>query len=161
MSIWSIVAHLLLPFALLNLIWRGIRYPAYWRRWPERFGYLEPMQGKRVIWVHAVSVGEVRSSAELVNALAEQYPRHKILVTTMTPTGSEQVQELFGGRVRGYALGIRGYEFNDFGERLSGRARENLDAAIAFLVPVLKSRAFTDAITDTGGTSPVDARAAG
>jgi len=99
MSIWSIAAYLLLPFALLNLVWRGIRYPAYWRRWPERFGYLEPMPGKRVIWVHAVSVGEVRSSAELVNALAQQYPRHRILVTTMTPTGSEQVQELFGGRV--------------------------------------------------------------
>jgi 3-deoxy-D-manno-octulosonic-acid transferase len=99
MSIWSIAAYLLLPFALLNLIWRGIRYPAYWRRWPERFGYLEPMRGTPVIWVHAVSVGEVRSSAELVNALADKYPRHRILVTTMTPTGSEQVQELFGGRV--------------------------------------------------------------
>ncbi len=99
MTIWSIAVYLLLPFVLFNLVWRGVRYPAYWFRWPERFGYLEPMRGQRVIWVHAVSVGEVRSAAELVNELADRYPRHRILVTTMTPTGSRQVQELFGGRV--------------------------------------------------------------
>ncbi|MFL2546937.1 MAG: lipid IV(A) 3-deoxy-D-manno-octulosonic acid transferase [Candidatus Rariloculaceae bacterium] len=99
MTIWSVAAYLLLPFVVLNLFWRGIRYPAYWFRWPERFGYLEPMHGQKVIWVHAVSVGEVRSSVELINELAERFPRHRILVTTMTPTGSEQVKELFGGRV--------------------------------------------------------------
>jgi 3-deoxy-D-manno-octulosonic-acid transferase len=137
MSIWSIVAHLLLPFALLNLIWRGIRYPAYWRRWPERFGYLEPMQGKRVIWVHAVSVGEVRSSAELVNALTEQYPRHKILVTTMTPTGSEQVQELFGGRVLHgpSGPGVRGYS----GNRILAKPIQSLPGSKGATVPSQRS----------------------
>ncbi len=99
MTIWSVAVYLLLPFVLFNLFWRGIRYPAYWLRWAERFGYLESMRGQRVIWVHAVSVGEVRSAAELVNELADRYPRHRVLVTTMTPTGSRQVQELFGGRV--------------------------------------------------------------
>jgi 3-deoxy-D-manno-octulosonic-acid transferase len=99
MTIWSAAVYLLLPFVVFNLFWRGIRYPAYWFRWPERFGYLKPMHGQRVIWVHAVSVGEVRSSAELIDELAGRFPRHRILVTTMTPTGSEQVKELFGGRV--------------------------------------------------------------
>jgi len=99
MTIWSIAVYFLLPFVIFNLLWRGIRYPAYWFRWPERFGYLEPMQGQRVIWVHAVSVGEVRSAAELVNELADRFPRHRILVTTMTPTGSQQVHALFGDRV--------------------------------------------------------------
>ena len=99
MTIWSIAVYFLLPFVIFNLLWRGIRYPAYWFRWPERFGYLESMQGQRVIWVHAVSVGEVRSAAELVNELADRFPRHRVLVTTMTPTGSQQVHELFGDRV--------------------------------------------------------------
>jgi 3-deoxy-D-manno-octulosonic-acid transferase len=81
------------------LVWRGIRYPAYWRRWPERFGYLRPMPHERVIWVHAVSVGEVRSAAELISRLSTIFPEHRILVTTMTPTGSEQVHELFGNSV--------------------------------------------------------------
>ena len=96
---WFFAAYLLLPYALVNLIWRGLRYPAYWRRWPERFGFVAPINDARVIWVHAVSVGEVRSSAPLVKAIAERLPHHQILVTTMTPTGSDQVRELFGGRV--------------------------------------------------------------
>jgi 3-deoxy-D-manno-octulosonic-acid transferase len=96
---WSVIAYLLLPYAVANLVWRGLRYRAYWRRWPERFGFVVPQGARRTIWVHAVSVGEVRSSAALIAALAERYPQHRLVVTTMTPTGSEQVRDLFGDRV--------------------------------------------------------------
>jgi 3-deoxy-D-manno-octulosonic-acid transferase len=99
MTLWSIVVYLLLPYAFANLVWRGLRYPAYWHRWPERFGFVERLPGRRVIWVHAVSVGEVRSAAALIEALVDRYPQHRLVVTTMTPTGSEQVRELFGDRV--------------------------------------------------------------
>ena len=99
MRLWSIAAYLLLPYAIAGLIWRGLRYPAYWKRWPERFGFVPGVDSGRVVWVHAVSVGEVRSSAPLVRAIADRLPRHRILVTTMTPTGSEQVAMLFGDRV--------------------------------------------------------------
>ena len=99
MTAWSVAAYLLLPYALWNLLWRGFRYRPYWNRWPERFGFVEPSAGQRIIWIHAVSVGEVRSAAALIVALDERYPEHRIHVTTMTPTGSEQVRELFGERV--------------------------------------------------------------
>ena len=99
MRLWSIAAYLLLPYAIAGLIWRALRYPPYWKRWPERFGFVRDIRGERVVWVHAVSVGEVRSAATLVRAIANRLPRHRILVTTMTPTGSEQVQSLFGDRV--------------------------------------------------------------
>lgn len=39
---------------------------------------------------------------------------------------------LFDARSEGYVLGIRGYEFNEFGERLSDDARRNLEAALEF-----------------------------
>jgi 3-deoxy-D-manno-octulosonic-acid transferase len=97
--LWSIVAYLLLPYALAGLVWRGLRYSPYWRRWPERFGYVPSIRDQRVVWLHAVSVGEVRSVAPLIEAIADRLPRHKILVTTMTPTGSEQVEMLFDQRV--------------------------------------------------------------
>jgi 3-deoxy-D-manno-octulosonic-acid transferase len=97
--LWSIAAYLFLPYAIAGLVWRALRYPAYWKRWPERFGFVPPVDSGRVVWVHAVSVGEVRSSAPLVRAIADRLPRHRILVTTMTPTGSEQVAMLFGDRV--------------------------------------------------------------
>ncbi len=41
--------------------------------------------------------------------------------------------DLFNAETRAYILGIRGYEFNEFGERISGRARANLDAAVRFI----------------------------
>jgi 3-deoxy-D-manno-octulosonic-acid transferase len=97
-TLWSVGAYLLLPYAIANLLWRGLRYPAYWRRWPERFGFVQRL-ASRTIWVHAVSVGEVRSAAPLIEALVARYPDHRLVVTTMTPTGSDQVRELFGERV--------------------------------------------------------------
>jgi len=41
--------------------------------------------------------------------------------------------ELFGRRVEGYMLSIRGYEFDAFAEELSAGARENLAAAVKFM----------------------------
>ena len=99
MAFWPLVSYLLLPYVILGLIWRAVRFPAYWYRWPERFGYIRFMRDQRVIWLHAVSVGEVRSVAPLVHALEDLYPKHRILLTTMTPTGSKQARELFGDRI--------------------------------------------------------------
>ena len=54
-------------------------------------------------------------------------------------------RQMFGAKTEGYILGIRGYEFNEFGERLSDRARANLAAATAFIEPVLRSGSFHEA----------------
>ena len=51
-------------------------------------------------------------------------------------------QRLFDAQVNGYVLGIRGYKFNEFGERLSPGARANLTAAIDFLVGLLRKRSL-------------------
>lgn len=42
-------------------------------------------------------------------------------------------QELFGECPPAYVLGIRGYDFNEFGEKLSERAQANLQAALSFM----------------------------
>ncbi|HET8807348.1 MAG TPA: glycosyltransferase N-terminal domain-containing protein, partial [Methylophaga sp.] len=52
-----------------------------------------------LIWVHAVSVGEVEASRPLIKGLRNSYPNHQLLLTTMTPTGSERVTRLFGDKV--------------------------------------------------------------
>ncbi len=95
---WSLLVYFLLPYAVIKLVWRGLRYRPYFHGWSERFGFVATKRGRRVIWIHAVSVGEVRSASALIFALAKRYPHHEILVTTMTPTGGEQVRSLFGGR---------------------------------------------------------------
>lgn len=91
--------RLLLPLVLLRLAWRGFRNRGYWRRWGERFGFVVWPQGAPTLWLHAVSVGEARAAAPLVEALQREYPSHRLFITTMTPTGSEQVRRLFGDAV--------------------------------------------------------------
>lgn len=53
-------------------------------------------------------------------------------------------KELFGANAEAYVLGIRGYEFNEFGERLSERARANLAPAVACLEAAIRTRQFSE-----------------
>jgi 3-deoxy-D-manno-octulosonic-acid transferase len=111
--------RLLMPYVLLRLMWRGLRNPDYWRRIPERFGFIDPLPPPRVIWIHAVSVGEVRAAAPLVHELTVRCPEYRLLITTMTPTGSAQVRELFGGSV---AHCYAPYDYPGAVKRFLGRA---------------------------------------
>lgn len=89
----------LLPFAFAYLLWRSRRQPAYRGHWRERLGWTGPLDGRPVIWVHAVSVGETRAAAPLVEALLDAYPRCRLLLTHATPTGRAAGAGLFGDRV--------------------------------------------------------------
>ena len=98
--LYTALLYILTPFVLLRLCWRGLRAPAYWQRWCERFGCYQDLDLHGAIWIHAVSVGEVVAAEPLVRALRLAHPHAPLLITTMTPTGSEQVQRLFHGEVR-------------------------------------------------------------
>lgn len=52
--------------------------------------------------------------------------------------------ELFGAKTQGFVLAVRGYEFNEFGERLSGKAAGNLEKAAGFLKWLLEERNFLE-----------------
>lgn len=45
--------------------------------------------GAHPVWIHAASVGEVNSAAALARALRREFPRRKILFSTVTTTGQE------------------------------------------------------------------------
>jgi 3-deoxy-D-manno-octulosonic-acid transferase len=96
---YSIVLFLMLPFVLLRLLWRSRLAPAYRERWYERFGKVRGPYKQDGLWVHAVSVGEVLAVAPLVRHLIQNHPSLHIHITTTTPTGSAQVQRLFGVEV--------------------------------------------------------------
>ena len=98
-KLYTLLLYLMAPIVLVRLAWRGLSAPDYWRRWPERFGAITPALGKHVIWIHAVSVGEVQAAEPLVRALLDRYQAYSVLVTTVTPTGSARVRALFGDDV--------------------------------------------------------------
>lgn len=51
---------------------------------------------QRSIWVHAVSVGEVLAVSELVRRLQQEYPEHRIAISTTTDTGQKLATARFG-----------------------------------------------------------------
>jgi len=81
----------LLPFHYLK------RPPQLRKRWfRERFGFLNSAlstQHPALIWVHAVSVGEVRAALPLLKRLRERYPSKGIILSTITDTGQKVAKE--------------------------------------------------------------------
>jgi 3-deoxy-D-manno-octulosonic-acid transferase len=122
-SLYTLVLYLLLPLVLLRLAWRGLRLPDYRRRWAERFGFVKPAAGEPLVWIHAVSVGEVRTSAPLVVALRKRFPQCSLLMTTVTPTGSAQITALFADAV---AQAYAPYDLPGAVARFLGRVRPAL-----------------------------------
>ena len=92
----------LIPAYFIRLTWRGIGNKKYLQRWGERLGIanVRPTKDKSIVWVHAVSVGEVNASIPLLRALMEEYPGSEFLVTTSTPTGSDILLSKLGNKIK-------------------------------------------------------------
>ncbi len=97
--LYSLMLYLLLPWALLHLVWRARKQPAYLEHVGERFGIFPHKMPSRVIWIHAVSVGETRAAEPLVKALQARHPEHRILLSHGTPTGRQTGVDLYGDSV--------------------------------------------------------------
>jgi 3-deoxy-D-manno-octulosonic-acid transferase len=91
--------YLLAPVTIYHLIWRGFRQSDYFQRWNERYAVYGDESHAATVWVHAVSVGEVNAAAPLVNALRTRRPDLRMLVTSITPTGSARIRALWGDKV--------------------------------------------------------------
>ncbi|WAC62899.1 lipid IV(A) 3-deoxy-D-manno-octulosonic acid transferase [Pseudoxanthomonas sp. SL93] len=98
-GLYSATLYLLTPVTVYHLIWRGFRFTEYFQRWDERYGRYDTPAGPVDVWLHAVSVGEVNAAAPVVNALLRQHPGLRMVVTTITPTGSERVRTLWGDQL--------------------------------------------------------------
>ena len=100
--IYSLLISLFSPVFVLRLMVKGVNEPGYRRQWWRRFALGMPSRvrsGDGLIWVHAVSVGELLAVAPLVQRMLQEWPDKAVLITNTTPTGSEQTQKLFGDRV--------------------------------------------------------------
>lgn len=51
--------------------------------------------GREVIWLHCVSVGETNAARPLVAALRDQFPNHRLVISTTTRTGQELARSIF------------------------------------------------------------------
>ncbi|MBS0445999.1 MAG: 3-deoxy-D-manno-octulosonic acid transferase [Proteobacteria bacterium] len=86
---YSWLLALLKPVYVLRLWWRGRREPLYRHAIAERLGAYRGSPSHGWVWVHAVSLGETRAAAALVDALRRRVPGMKLLLTHGTATGRE------------------------------------------------------------------------
>ncbi len=98
---YSFVGYLLLPVMLLRLLIKSLKSPEYRRRMGERLGFINKIPVP-IIWIHCVSVGEFRASITLIDRLIKDYPEHRVLITTTTPTGSRAVKDHYQQQVLHY-----------------------------------------------------------
>lgn len=85
------VVWLLQPLLRLKLQRRGRIEPGYLEAIDERFGHYTPAPvAARCVWVHAVSLGETRAAAVLLDALRAAHPGVRIVLTHGTATGRAQ-----------------------------------------------------------------------
>jgi len=79
-----------LPFFLLKL--RQAESPSQLLR--ERLGLFsqktqEKFLGKKILWVHAVSVGEVMMARHFIEQFLQHQNTYHFVLTTVTPTGQK------------------------------------------------------------------------
>ncbi|MGA7244790.1 MAG: 3-deoxy-D-manno-octulosonic acid transferase [Terracidiphilus sp.] len=81
-------------------LWRMATTQKYRQGLGERLGRvpqrLRSTDGKPVIWLHAVSVGEVLAVSRLVQEIEAAFPGYRLCISTTTRTGQELARTRFG-----------------------------------------------------------------
>ncbi|HLL09673.1 MAG TPA: 3-deoxy-D-manno-octulosonic acid transferase, partial [Rubrivivax sp.] len=92
--VYSTMLRLMTPLLLARYWWRGRKEPGYRLHMRERLGYAEGHPETGRLWIHAVSLGETRAAASLIEALRRQRPGVRLLLTHGTATGRDSGTKL-------------------------------------------------------------------
>ena len=93
--IYNLIILILTPVFILRIFFKSFSDSDYSKHFVNRLGYgLSNLSqtNKKIIWFHAVSLGEVIGSQPLINKLSEHFD---IVITTTTPTGLRRAKEIF------------------------------------------------------------------
>ena len=98
-TLYSLLTWAAQPLLKRKLRRRAQAEPGYAQAVPERFGYYCPDTLGRDgagqwVWIHAVSLGETRAAALLINTLRTNLPQLRLLLTHSTATGRAEGQKL-------------------------------------------------------------------
>jgi 3-deoxy-D-manno-octulosonic-acid transferase len=94
-AVLAVALLLTLPYWVLQMLRSG----KYRAGLAERFGRVPARlrsDGRRAIWVHAVSVGEVLAVSRVIQELRTRFPGHRVVISTTTATGQKLARERFG-----------------------------------------------------------------
>ena len=94
--IYNLVLLILLPIMVTRITIKGFKDRDYLSNLSNRFGLYKGSSKRNLIWFHAVSLGEVIGSEQLLKKFIEN---HEIILTVSTPTGLRHAKDLYGDRV--------------------------------------------------------------
>ncbi|MSQ75319.1 MAG: 3-deoxy-D-manno-octulosonic acid transferase [Rhodoferax sp.] len=95
--LYSLAMLLAQPAVRRKLAWRARAEPLYAQAVPERFGHYDtvwPAGSGTTVWVHAVSLGETRTAALLIEQLRLALPGMRLVLSHGTATGRAEGQRL-------------------------------------------------------------------
>jgi 3-deoxy-D-manno-octulosonic-acid transferase len=84
---YKLVLTIASPFVLKAKQW------VYGRRNIQYDGLYKKVQGKKVIWMHAASLGEYEQGRPLLDALYKRYPNYTYVVSFFSPSGYEHISK--------------------------------------------------------------------
>ncbi|MDQ2938547.1 MAG: 3-deoxy-D-manno-octulosonic acid transferase [Acidobacteriota bacterium] len=95
--IYSFLLGLAFLILLPRFLFDAFRHGKYVAGFRERLGLLPPMHsdGRPVIWIHCVSVGETQAARPLVHGIRKRFPEVSIAISTTTLTGQNFAREVF------------------------------------------------------------------
>lgn len=96
---YQISFYLLLVPLLIYLWLRGRKDKLYTKHLTERFGFYgnKKPADHNPVWVHAVSLGELRSAVPLINALLAR--NEHVVTTHFTPAGRREASSVFASQI--------------------------------------------------------------
>ena len=122
---YRILNYLLIgPLNIFYLWHRGRRDPLYKKHIAERLGFYnaDKLAVNNPVWIHAVSLGELRSAVPLIKALLEN--DEHIVTTHFTPAGRREASKVFSTEINAGRLSVVympleiGFAFRQFYKKL-------------------------------------------
>lgn len=95
MAIYQPLFLLAMLFYSPVLAWRLATSRAYRRSMRERLGFVPQRRGGETVWLHGVSVGEIKAAANFVQLLRERRPDLRVVVSATTPNGHLMARQLY------------------------------------------------------------------
>ncbi|HSM28464.1 MAG TPA: 3-deoxy-D-manno-octulosonic acid transferase [Thioalkalivibrio sp.] len=91
---YNLLLHVMVPWILLYFVWRSRREPGYRRHLRERITGKLPYTSPCDLWIHAVSLGEMRVAGQLIRARVAVGESARIQLTTTTPAGRAEAERM-------------------------------------------------------------------
>lgn len=89
----TVASIVLLPRFIFDAIFKG-KYAAGFK---QRLGFVPTLEpdGRKIVWLHCVSVGETNAARPLVQKISSEFPDTRLIVSTTTRTGQELAKAAF------------------------------------------------------------------